>query len=140
MVIVLLVAICGVVLSQTLPAGLPHRLRNFHVEIAGVDYGVFDRIGGIEQVNVSGGGQGYFEITLERHFVAHPSLSFWAKRQRASHMQGSDIALSVQEDGNVQRYLLKYCQPLSWSVEVANTVSGGYHETVVLAVQAINFL
>ena len=134
----LFAAICVMVLSQTLPAGLPHHLRNFQVEIEGVDYGVFDRIGGIEQVNVAGGGQGYFEVTLERHFVAHPSLSFWAKRQRTRHTQASDIALSVHTDGNAQHYLLKYCQPLSWSVEAATTASGGYHETIVLAVQAIN--
>ena len=138
--IVLLATVCVVVLSQTLPAGLPHHLRNFQVEIAGVDYGVFDRIGGIEPVNVAGGGQGYFEVTLERHFVAHPSLSFWAKRQRTRYTRASDVVLSVQVDGSGQRYLLKYCQPLSWSVESANTASGGYHETVVLAVQDISHL
>ncbi len=136
---VLLAVVCTVVLSQTLPAGLPYHLRNFQVEIAGVDYGVFDRIGGIERVNVAGGEQGYFEVTLERHFVAHPSLSFWAKRQRARHTRASDIVLSVQVEGNGPRYLLKYCQPLSWSVEAANTASGGYHETVVLAVQDISY-
>ena len=138
--IVLMVTVCVVIVSQTLPAGLPHHLRNFQVEIAGVDYGVFDRIGGIEQINVAGGGPGYFEVTLERHFVAHPSLSFWAKRQRTRYTRASDIALSVQADGHAQRYLLKYCQPLSWSVEAANTASGGYHETVVLAVQDISHL
>ena len=137
---VLLVVVCVIVLSQTLPAGLPHHLRNFQVEIAGVDYGVFDRIVGIEHVDVAGGGQGYFEVTLERHFVAHPSLSFWAKRQRTRHTQVSDVVLSMQVGGSGQRYLLKYCQPLSWSVEAANTASGGYHETVVLAVQDISYL
>ena len=138
--LVLLVIVGGVVLSQTLPAGLPHHWRNFQVEIAGDNYGMFDRIAGIEQVDVAGGGQGYFEVTLARHFVAHPSLSFWAKRQRARYTQASEIVLSVQANGNEQRYLLKYCQPLSWSVEAANTASGGYHETVVLAVQDIVYL
>ena len=136
---VLLVSV-WVVLAQTLPAGLPYHLRNFQVEIAGVDYGTFDRIGGIEQVDVADGGRGYFEVTLERHFVAHPSLSFWAKRQRTRHTRATNITLWTQREGSYRRYLLKYCQPLSWTVEAANTASGGYHETVVLAVQDISQL
>ena len=137
---VLFVAVCALVLARTSPAGLPHHLQNFQVEIAGVDYGIFDRVGGIEQVDVAGGGQGYYEVTLERHFVAHPSLSFWAKRKHTRHTHTSDIVLMMRGTDGAQSYLLRYCQPLSWSVEAANTASGGYHETVVLAVQAINLL
>ena len=137
---VLLAIVCVLCLARTLPAGMPHHLQNFQVEIAGVDYGIFDRIGGIAQVEVAGREQGYYEVTLERHFVAHPSLSFWAKRQRTRQTQVSDIALVAHGTDGTQRYLLKYCQPLSWSVEAADTASGGYHETVVLAVQAINLL
>ena len=133
----LLAIVGGVVLSQTRPAGLPHHLRNFQVEIAGANYGVFDHIARIEPIDVAGGGQGYFEVKLARHFVAHPSLSFWAKRQHARYARAADIVLSVQGNGNAPRYLLKYSQPLSWSVEAANTASGGYHETIVLAVQDI---
>ena len=138
LVSLLFASVCLLLLARALPAGLPHHLHNFQVEIAGVDYGLFDRIGGIAQVDVAGREQGYYEVTLERHFVANPSLSFWAKRQRARHTQVSDIALVAHNTSGTQRYLLKYCQPLSWSVEAADTASGGYHETVVLAVQAIH--
>ncbi len=133
----LLALVAVLVLARTLPAGLPQHLHDFQVEIAGVDYGVFDRVGGIARVALAGGEQSYYEVTLERHFVAHPSLSFWAERQRARHTHTSDIALVTHDRGGEQRYLLKRCQPLSWSVEAANTASGGYHETVVLAVQAL---
>lgn len=138
LLVVLCAAACVLVLSHIAPAGLPQHLRNFQVEIDGVDYGVFDRVGGIERISVAGGEQGYFEVTLERHFVAHPSLSLWAKRQRARRTLVSDIELWANDAGTTQRYLLRRCQPLSWSVEATNTASGGYHETVVLAVQQIN--
>ena len=125
-------------LSRVSPAGLPVSLRDFRVEIAGIDYGIFDQVSDIEHVDVAGDGQGYYEITLRRHFVAHPSLSFWAQRQQMSHATTTHITLFADDRGTVQRYQLRYCQPLSWSVEAVNTASGGYHEMVVLAVQEIN--
>lgn len=135
--VVLLSVVACVLLSRVSSAGLPRHLHDFRVEIAGVDYGVFDRVSGVELVSVAGGEQGYYKVTLERHFVAHPSLSFWALRQRARSAVVAEIAVVVHEDGAARRYQLRYCQPLSWSVETVNTASGGYHETVVLAVQEI---
>ena len=123
--------------SHTLPAGLPLRLTDFQVFIDGIDYGVFDRIGGLGRL-----AKGIrHRVTLERDFVAHPSLSFWAGRQLARQQMLKDIVLVVSDrSGITRRYLLRYCQPLSWSVGAVNSVFGGYHETIDLAVREVSFL
>ena len=123
--------------SRSLPAGLPRHLTDFQVIIDGVDYGVFDRIGGFGRL--ARGRQ--HRITLERDFVAHPSLSLWAGRQLARRQMLRDIALVVPDQNGIEkRYVLRYCQPLSWSVGAVNSAFGGYHETIDLAVREVSSL
>lgn len=112
-----------------------------HVEIDGVNYGNFDQVEGLKAQPLSKDFVGNFRrITLKRDFVTDPSLYLWAKNMMRSRSDLKDVNIVVENrDGEeLSRYVLKYCQPLSWTVEAANPALGGFHEKIDLAVQEIS--
>ena len=124
--------------TEPLPAGFSTASQRMHVEIDGIDFGTFDRVKNIEHLAANDLGT-TTKITLNRDFVTDRSLYSWTTAAMQSHLGPKDIHLvMLDNDGDeVERYVLKYCQPLSWSVEAANPSIGGYHERVEFAVQSI---
>ena len=112
-----------------------------HVEIDGVDYGAFDVIEGLDQAESDGQGgeEPFHRISLRRDFVTDPSLYLWAKNimHGRSDLKDVHVVMSSRDGEELSRYVLKFCQPLSWTVEAANPASGGFHEKIDLAVQEI---
>src|SRR5688500_10487007 len=129
--------------TQMSPAGFSSQDTRTHVEIDGVNYGSFDQVDGIEDLNSSSSEQvtpaGYKRVTLKRDFVTDPSLYLWAKNIMRGRSDLKDVHVVVEnrEGEELSRYVLKFCQPLSWTVEAANPALGGFHETIDLAVQEI---
>jgi len=82
------------------------------------------------------------KVTFKRDFVADPSLFLWAKNTMHERTELKDIHIVTKNrDGSeVNRVVLRMCQPLSLSVEAANPALGGYHEKVDMAVQDIEQL
>jgi hypothetical protein len=114
-----------------------------HVEIDGIDYGTFDRVDGLKEVGSGSGDAGdasFHKITLKRDFVTDPSLYLWAKNIMHGRSDLKDVHIVMEDrDGEeISRYVLRFCQPLSWSVEAANPALGGFHEKIDLAVQEIS--
>ncbi len=141
-----LLSLLGVALFFATAKGLAARLiaptTETYVEIDGVGYGVFSDINHLEDLLDSKDKTrepAFTRVHLRRDFVTDPSLSLWAKE--ASHVGASlkDIRLTVKtKDGyEVARYVLKYCKPLSWTMESADPSQGGFHEKIELAVQEI---
>lgn len=141
--------------SPELPAGFSRQTYRTRVEIEGVDFGSFDGVAGIEwgemtaqpfdrtgdRVSQADGSEDGFvqRITLQRDFVTDPSLYLWAKNtmQERSGLKNVQLVMENSDGDEVARYLLKSCQPVAWSVEAAALSSGGFHETVELAVQGV---
>ena len=142
-----ILALIGPVLfvaARNLPAGYYNETLKTRVQIDGVDYGVFERIAGLDSFDQEGHPLAqettYSRITLTRDFVTDPSLYLWAKNRMSRKFGPKDIQL-VTEDGEgniVETTTLKMCQPLSWTVEAANPSLGGFNETIDLAVQEIS--
>jgi hypothetical protein len=114
-----------------------------HVEIDGVNYGSFDRVEGLKALDGSGSGDQtatFHKITLKRDFVTDPSLYLWAKNimHGRSDLKDVHIVMENRDGEEISRYVLRFCQPLSWSVEAANPALGGFHEKIDLAVQEIS--
>lgn len=114
-----------------------------HVEIDGIDYGSFDRVEGLQELTGSGSddaGVTFHKITLKRDFVTDPSLYLWAKNimHGRSDLKDVHIVMENRDGEEISRYVLRFCQPLSWSVEAANPALGGFHEKIDLAVQEIS--
>lgn len=130
--------------ANNLPAGYTKPHTRTHVEIDGVDYGPFERIEGLTSFNGEGKPSdkttSYAKITLSRDFVTDPSLYLWAKERMNRKYGQKDIHLVTADDrGNmISRKVLRFCQPLSWSVEATNPTLGGFNETIDLAVQEIS--
>ena len=82
---------------------------------------------------------GGYRIRFIRDFVTDPSLYQWAKNITHHRSELKDIRITVaSKDGETfMTYILKQCQPLSWTVEAANPALGGFHEIVEVAVQEI---
>jgi hypothetical protein len=120
----------------------PQDLRA-HVEIDGVNYGSFDKIDGLADVGAkapsANGALAYKRVTLKRDFVTDPSLYLWAKNimHGRSDLKDVHVVMETRDGEEVSRYVLKYSQPLSWTVEAANPALGGFHEKIDLAVQEI---
>jgi len=129
------------VATRMSPAGYSAQDLRAHVEIDGVNYGTFDDIGGLDAALHGAGtkNEGLHKITLTRDFVTDPSLYLWAKNimHGRSDLKDVHIVMENREGEEIQRYVLKFCQPLSWTVEAANPSLGGFHEKVDLAVQEI---
>lgn len=142
--LILCALVTSVILTNMSPAGYSDAELTAHVKIDGVDYGDFDQVGGLEKyrgidLERKRGDKAYRKITLTRDFITDPSLYLWAKRMMRSRTDLKDIHIVMEnQDGDeVSRYVLKYCQPLSWTVEAANPAVGGFHEAIDLAVQEV---
>lgn len=122
-------------------AGLASRELRAYVEIDGVNYGTFDSIDGLldnnSEIEMN---QSYKKISFKRDFVTDPSLYLWAKStmQDRSDLKDVHVVMENQDGEEITRYVLKYCQPLSWTVEAANPALGGFHEKIDIAVQEIS--
>ncbi|MEY4630752.1 MAG: T4-like virus tail tube protein gp19 [Pseudomonadota bacterium] len=126
--------------SPELPAGFSNHAVRTHVEIDGTDYGLFDGVIGIEDGVEGAAEDGYVRrVVLQRDFVTDPSLYLWAKntmRERTG-LKDINIVMENRDGDEIARYILKSCQPVSWSVEAAALSSGGFHERIELAVQGV---
>ncbi len=141
--VLIVFAICTLpfVASKMLTASFSSKIARTHVEIDGLDYGFFTTVDGLHQAfgndkqNLS-----YKKITLKRDFVTDPSLYLWARNTMNERTGLKDIYLVTEnnEGKELSRYILKDCQPLSWTVEAANPALGGFHETIDVAVQQIS--
>lgn len=121
-------------------AGFSKKELRAFVEIDGVNYGTFDTIDGLTTDDNIALSENYKKITFKRDFVTDPSLYLWAKStmQDRSDLKDVHIVMENQDGEEVTRYVLKYCQPLSWTVEAANPALGGFHEKIDIAVQEIS--
>ena len=132
------------VAAQNLPAGFSSEGLKTHVFIRDVDYGAVDAVEGLDVALVhagsKNGSKAPWKITLKRDFVTDPSIYLWAQHSTSERTELQDISLvTFTEDGEeIARRTLKFCQPLSWSLEAANPALGGYHESVDLAVQEVS--
>jgi hypothetical protein len=126
--------------SPELPAGFSRQAFRTHVEIDGATFGAFDGVIGIddEVTGLANSGQ-VRRIVLQRDFVTDPSLYLWAKNtiEGTFRAQGHPHRDGERDGDEIARYVLKSCQPVSWSVEAAALSSGGFHERIELAVQGV---
>jgi hypothetical protein len=133
--------IAPIVATKMSTAGYSTQDLRTHVEIDGVNYGAFDAIEGLkEQAARATDDETFRRVTLKRDFVTDPSLYLWAKNIMRSRSDLKDVHIVVENRAGeeISRYVLKYCQPLSWTVEAANPALGGFHEKIDLAVQEIS--
>ena len=130
-----------VVVTKMSTAGFTGRETHSHVEIDGINYGTFDMIEGLTDVPAEGTGSEntVHKVTFRRDFVTDPSLYLWAKNVMHGRSDLKDVNVVIRDrDGEeVSRYVLRMCQPLSWTVEAANPALGGFHEKIDMAVQEI---
>ncbi len=124
-------------------AGFTSEEIRTHVEIDGIDYGTFDGVEGLKELGAAGTGDNaatFHKITLKRDFVTDPSLYLWAKNimHGRSDLKDVHVVMENRDGEEISRYVLRFCQPLSWSVEAANPALGGFHEKIDLAVQEIS--
>jgi hypothetical protein len=126
--------------GRNLPAGFTPEDTYISIEIDGVDYGRFAEIEGIEGVVESSNPDEYSTVTLRRDFVTDPSLYLWAKNAVANRIGVRDVhVVRRAADGReLERSVLRLCQPLSWTVEAAGPGVGGFHESVELAVREVS--
>ncbi len=130
-----------VIVTKMSPAAFTTQELRSHVEIDGVNYGVFDKIEGLNDLPQAATGktQSFRKVSFRRDFVTDPSLYLWAKNVMHGRSDLKDVHVVVEnrEGEELSRYVLKFCQPLSWTVESANPALGGFHEKIDIAVQEI---
>ena len=132
MPLLLIVGLIFVSRGSTASITIPN-LTDFHVLIGDSYYGVFDHI---EVIAVN---ERYQRVRLERDFVSHSSLSFWAQERRLQLREPQDIKLIATRGGYQMHYTLERSLPLAWSLN-AGDANSGYHEIIELAVQRISSL
>jgi len=125
----------SLVSTSRLPASFTNAVTKYHVSVEGIDYGTFDHVSGLDEEQ-----PGTRTISLRRDFVTDPSLYLWAKNtmRNRSNLKDVHVVLENTEGQQVAKYVLKLCQPLSWTVEADNPSVGGFHEKIDLAVQEIS--
>lgn len=130
-----------VVVARLSTAGFSAQELRTHVEIDGVNYGVFDKIDGLTPTAQVPGAptNAVRKVTFRRDFVTDPSLYLWAKNEMHGRTELKNVNVVVQNRSGeeVSRFVLRMCQPLSWTVEAANPALGGFHEKIDMAVQEI---
>lgn len=130
-----------VIVTKMSPAAFTTQETKTHVEIDGVNYGTFDNIEGLTDLPAGDNGDqpSFRKVSFRRDFVTDPSLYLWAKNVTHGRSDLKDVHVVVENrDGEeLSRYVLKFCQPLSWTVESANPALGGFHEKIDIAVQEI---
>ena len=126
-------------LTHTIYGALSPIESHYAVEIEGSDYGRVDEVRGLPSKWKITGKDNVQEIVLKRSFLTQPSLSQWAKNSLTNRANLKTVELIERTDSGrvLNRWTLKSCQPLSWSVETQDITLGGYHEVVKLAVQEI---
>jgi hypothetical protein len=136
--------VAPVVVTKMSTAGFSTQELRTHIEIDGIDYGTFDQVDELkalqERIGDNATSDSLRRITLKRDFVTDPSLYLWAKNMMRSRSDLKDVHVVVEnrEGEEISRYTLKYCQPISWTVEAANPALGGFHEKIDLTVQEIS--
>lgn len=132
-----LIAVLPFVITQLSPASFSTGKLSAHVEIDGVNFGKLDNVEQFEKLQPSE--HALSRIVLQREFVTDPSLYLWAKNTSRDRTKPQDVHIVIEDnDGEkVSHYVLKYAQPLSWTVEAANPSLGGFHEEIELAVQGV---
>lgn len=127
------------VFTKLSSASYSHEELRTHISIEGIDYGYFDSIGNLNQIEQEGYTGSYKKITLARDFVTDPSLYVWAQNTMKERAELKDVMVTIEtrEGEPLSRFVLKYVQPLTWTVEAANPALGGFHEKIELAVQEI---
>jgi hypothetical protein len=126
--------------SPELPASFSRKAVRAHVEIDGTDYGAFEGVVGVEDESGTSVNSGQVRrVVLQRDFVTDPSLYLWAKNtmKERSGLKDVNVIMENRDGDEISRYVLKSCQPVSWSVEAAALSSGGFHERIELAVQGV---
>lgn len=138
-----------VIMTRISTAGFSRNDLRTHIEIDGINFGTFDKIEGLAELEYASATRSrdpqpgaLHRISLRRDFVTDPSLYLWAKNIMHGRSDLKDVHVVVKNrDGEEHsRYVLRYCQPLSWTVEAANPALGGFHEKIDLAVQEISAL
>jgi hypothetical protein len=128
---------------KTIQAQFYEPVYTTQIEIDGTNFGHIDHVDGIDQFASDGypmnSESSYETIRLSREFVTEPSLYLWAKNRMSRKVGLKDIHLITHDDTGaiVSRTILQLCQPLSWTVEAQSPLSGGFNETIDLAVQKI---
>lgn len=135
------VAVTFLVLAAThsIHAALTPVEAHMAIEIDGKNYGQVDNVVGLpSKWNIVPSEKAH-QVTLKRGFLTQPSLSLWAKNSlaRRTTFETVELVERTSQGRVLQRWTLKACQPLSWSVETDEKNLGGYHEVVKLAVQQI---
>ena len=115
-----------------------------HIVINGKPYGVLEDQNIMSHITYdlsSKKESDYKKISLRREFVAEPSLYWWA-RKSFDNLERTDIELHLKNPRGdlLERYQLKYCKPLAWAIEEHDISSGGFSETVEIAVKSIHKL
>lgn len=127
--------------GNKLTAGFSPAETFTNIEIDGVDYGRFAEVEGLESLALTVGhvATDYSTVTLKRDFVTDPSLYLWAKNAVANRIGVRDVHVvrRTAEGHEIERSILRLCQPLSWTVEAAGPGVGGFHESVELAVREV---
>lgn len=131
-----------IIMTKISPAAFTKQEVLTHVEIDGVNYGAFDQIEGLGEFHDESSTKNtpsFRKVSFKRDFVTDPSLYLWAKNVMHGRADLKDVHVVVEnrEGEEMSRYVLKFCQPLSWTVEAANPALGGFHETIDIAVQEI---
>lgn len=140
-----------IIVTRMSTAGFSPQDVRTHVEIDGVNFGTFDKIEGLSGLDIKAEPNGdehaaaapaFRRVTLKRDFVTDPSLYLWAKNimHGRSDLKDVHVVVESREGEELSRYVLRFCQPLSWTVEAANPALGGFHEKIDLAVQEITIL
>ena len=113
--LVAIALVVPVVATKMSPAGFSSQDLRTHVEIDGVNYGVFDKIDGlVPETTPAGEAATFRKVTFRRDFVTDPSLYLWAKNVMHGRTDLKDVQVVVEtRDGQeLNRYVLKMCQPL----------------------------
>lgn len=143
------ILVLPVIVTRNSTAGFSRQDIRAHIEIDGVNFGTFDKIEGLTDFDITGDAQDQDQqvgplrrVSLKRDFVTDPSLYLWAKNimHGRSDLKDVHVVMKNREGEELSRYVLRYCQPLSWTVEAANPALGGFHEKIDLAVQEISAL
>lgn len=134
--------IVPVIVTKMSPAAFTTQETRAHVEIDGVNYGIFDQIDGLvdaQKADAATKTPTFRKVSFRRDFVTDPSLYLWAKNVTHGRSDLKDVHVVVEnrEGEELSRYVLKFVQPLSWTVESANPALGGFHEKIDIAVQEI---
>jgi hypothetical protein len=135
----LLTAAIGTVMVNKVAANNQEHEVYALVMIDGVDYG---RLGNYTDLKLPNPkkSESAIDLRLEHSFVAENSLFQWAKEySRNPHTQPRDISILLcnKYGEEVDRYTLVQTKPSSWSIEAAESPSGGFRENVQVFAQNI---